>query len=290
MKNRLLSTICLFAFALLGGAAQAGNLWLTGHDADLHCSGGSQCNHYGVALDFARQAAPNRTLPLLFLTSPGGDLVAAAGMAAARARNTVEGAGNAFPFVVVDPTDPAFATTVLSVANFSAIVIASDETCGGCDNNAADIAAINARTAELQAFFNAGGGLVYFAGADRRDTYYLSVPIPAGAVAVSPPFTLTAEGLALGLDPTTDTNCCATHNSFNLPAPGGALRVAETDSAGFAETLFARDASITGGGITGPGGAAFDPRDIPTLSEWGLILLALLVAGFGALTVRRRYS
>ena len=287
MKNKLLKTICLLAFGLLAGTAQAGNLWLTGHDADLHCSGGSQCNHFGIALDFGRQAAPTRTLPILFLTSPGGDLVAAAGQAVARARNTVEGAGNPFPFVVVDPTDPAFATTVLSVANFSAIAIASDETCGGCDNNAADIAAINARTAEIQAFFNAGGGLIYFAGADRRDTYYLSVPIPPGAVAVSPPFSLTPEGTALGLLDPADTDCCATHNSFTLPPPTSALRVAETDSAGFAETLFARDATISGGGFGGPG---FGPRDIPTLSEWGMIILALLVAGFGVLTVRRRFG
>ncbi|MGI8895979.1 MAG: IPTL-CTERM sorting domain-containing protein, partial [Casimicrobiaceae bacterium] len=140
---------------------------------------------------------------------------------------------------------------------------------------------------EIQAFFNAGGGLVYFAGASNRDTYYLSVPIPAGAVAVSPPFTLTPEGVALGLLLAEDANCCATHNSFTLPPAGGALRVAETDSAGFAETLFARDATITGGGFGGPGAG---PRDIPTLSEWGMIILALLVAAFGVLTVRRRFS
>ncbi len=288
MKNRLLNTICLFAFGLIVGAAQAGNLWLTGHDADLHCSGGSQCNHFGIALDFGRQAAPVRTLPILVLDS-GAQVATAAATAAARARNTVEGAGNPFPLVVVDPSTPAFTALVLTTANYSAIVIASDDTCGGCDNNAADIAAINARTAEIQAFFNAGGGLVYFAGADRRDTYYASVPIAAGAVAVSPPFTLTPEGLALGLLLAQDANCCATLNSFALPAPGGALRVAETDSAGFAETLFARDATITGGGIGGPG-TTFGPRDIPTLSEWGMIILALLVAGFGVLTVRRRFS
>jgi len=288
MTNRLLKTICLFAFGFLAGAAQAGNLWLTGHDADFHCTGGQQCNHVGVALDFGRQAAPVRTLPILVLDS-GSQVATAAAMAAARARNTVEGAGNPFPLVVVDPSTPAFTALVLTTANYSAIAIASDDTCGGCDNNAADIAAINARTSEIQAFFNAGGGLVYFAGANRRDTYYLSVPIPPGAVAVSPPFTLTPEGLALGLDPATDTNCCATHNSFTLPAPGGALRVAETDGAGFAETLFAVDASIIGGGIGGPG-STFGPRDIPTLSEWGMIILALLVAGFGVLTVRRRFS
>lgn len=145
----------------------AGNIWLTGHDADFHCAGGQQCNHFGIALDFARQGAANKALPLLFLDS-GGELASAAGQALATAKNSVEGAGNAFNFVVLDPTSGGFAS--LSFADFSAIVVASDSTCGGCDNDAADIAAINARTADIASYFNAGGGLVYFAGAGNFDT------------------------------------------------------------------------------------------------------------------------
>ncbi len=47
-------------------------------------------------------------------------------------------------------------------------------------------------------------------------------------------------------------NCCRTHNSFELPAPGGALRIAETDGLGRAETLYA-EGRISGGGFTPPG-------------------------------------
>ena len=103
---------------------------------------------------------------------------------------------------------------------------------------------------------------------------------------MAPPFTLTAAGTAIGLLAPADTNCCATHNAFNLPPPGSALVVAETDSTGLAETLFASGASIgPGGGIGGPGGTA--ARTIPTLSEWGLIVLMTLLAIAGLITTRR---
>lgn len=268
-------------------SAQAGNLWLTGHDADFHCdgSGGSQCNYFGIAANFVRQSAPTKTLPILVLDS-GSEVANSLNATEAKARNTVEGAGAAFPFTVVDPTSPAFATTPINVANFSAIIIASDSSCGGCDNDAADIAAINARTSEIQAFFTAGGGLLYLAGASNRATYYASVPIPTTGVAVSAPFTVQPPGAALGLT-TSDVNCCATHNSFSLPPAGSALVVAETDSAGFAETLIATGASICTGGICGAGGeVALLP--VPTMSEWSMIVMALLIASFGWMSLRRR--
>jgi hypothetical protein len=275
--------VCV-ALAFAAVPAQAGNLWLTGHDADFHCSGGAQCNHMGIAANFARQGAPNKALPILVLDS-GSEVTTALGQAAARAKNAVEGAGAAFPTTVVDPSSPAFATTPISTANWSAIIIASDTLCGGCDNDAADVAAINARTAELQAFFTAGGGLVYLAGSGRPG-YYDSVPIPATAVAVAPPFTLTPVGVGLGLLDPEDTDCCATHNSFNIPPVGGPLQVAEFDSAGFAETLVATGASICSGVLCG--GPTGGPVDVPTLSEWSMITLAALLALAGVYAVRRR--
>ena len=252
----------------------AGNIWLTGHDADLHCSFGQQCNHFGTAIDFARQGATNKALPLLFLDS-GTELSTASANALSKAKNSVEGAGNAFNFVVVDPTSAGFASLAFSA--FSAIVVASDSTCGGCDNNAADIAAINARTADIASFFNAGGGLVYFAGAANFASYYDSVPVGATAVPVTSPFTLTAAGITVGLSVAlNDANCCATHNSFALPGAGSALKVAETDAAGVAETLFATGAVITDGGIvTDSGGGT-----VPEPASLGLLGLGALAFGF----------
>jgi hypothetical protein len=262
--------------------ANAGNLWLTGHDADFHCRFGDQCNHFGIALDFVRLGAPDPTKPLLFLSAQDHDLVAAEGQANTRARNTVEGAGSPFPFVLLDPLDAAFATTTLSTDDFSAIIFASDDTCGGCDLNEFGSTphsdAINLRTADIEAFFNDGGGLAYFAGAENRDIYYASVPIPAAAAAVSPPFTLTAAGVAIGLDALgagTDTNCCATHNSFGLPGAGSPLTIAEFDESGLAETLFARGATIDDGEIKG-GSSVPEPASI------ALLALGLMGLGFSA--------
>jgi hypothetical protein len=272
------------AFTLLGFTsfnAEAGNLWLTGHDMDFHCSGGSGCNTFGIALDFVRQSAPTKTLPILVLDE-GGQVAASAAQAGSMARNTVEGAGNPFPLTVVDPTTAAFGTTVINTANFSAVVIASDSTCGGCDNSVASITAINARTAELQAFFTAGGGILYNSGASNRATYYASVPIPATGAAVSPPFVVTPAGAALGML-LADANCCATHNSFSLPGPGSPLVVAETDSAGLAETLFVSAGSICGGVLCGTA-----VLEIPTMTEWGLMLMAGLLAVSAFLFLRRR--
>lgn len=281
---RFLGVVVLPLLFLASLDVQAGNLWLTGHDMDFHCSGGSGCTTYGIAVDFVRQDAPDKTLPILVLDE-GSQVVAGMARPAATASNTVEGAGVAFPTVVVNPTSAAFATTVISVSNYSAIVIASDSTCGGCDNSAASITAINARTADLHTFFTAGGGILYNSGAARRDTYYASVPIAAPAVSVSGPFTVTAAGLALGMTDA-EANCCATHNSFTLPAAGSPLVVAETDGAGFAETMFVSGGTIIGGEF---GGSSAIP--VPTLSEWALLLLVTLMLLVGVAFVRRlRYG
>ncbi len=281
----LLAAVALWVRAPL--SANAGNLWLTGHDADVLCAGsGSQCAYFGIAANFVRQGAPTKTLPILVLDS-GAQVASSLNGAVSKSKNTIEGAGNSFPFTVVDPSSPAFATTPLSTANWSAIIIASDSTCGGCDNTVADITAINARTAELQAFFTAGGGLLYLAGANNRATYYTSVPVPATGVAVAGPFTVTAIGTGLGLT-NADANCCATHNSFSLPGLGSPLQVAETDSTGNAETLIATGAGVCSGSLCGGGGGAAAVEEVPTLSEGMMVAMIALLAMAGWLQLRRR--
>ena len=95
-------------FLALGFSANAGNLLMTGHDMDLHCSGGTGCSNYGVALNFVRQGASTKTLPVLVLDE-GTQVQAGAAQALAKAKNAVEGAGNTFPMTVVNPTSAAFA-------------------------------------------------------------------------------------------------------------------------------------------------------------------------------------
>ena len=176
---------------------------------------------------------------------------------------------------VVDPRG-GFANLPLVAADgsplYSAIIVASDWTCGGCDNNdngyshgppypygtgtpgpyatgspgpygsggsTPDSDAINARTHDIARFFNAGGGILAFAGAENRGVFYSFLPIPVTAPPVTPPFRLNGLGLALGLWEGVDDNCCATHNSFQIPDAASPLKVVERDAAGLAETLAA---------------------------------------------------
>ena len=265
LRRILVATSVVAALALVPAQAQAGRLVATGHDADLHCSGyttpnpSSQCHYVKTVIAHVRGGAPNPNLPVLVLDRKGLQMQ--------KAINLAFGAG-AVPIKLVDPRSDEFKTLAINVASFSAIAVASDSTCGGCDLNeydsTPDTDAINARKADIEAFFNAGGGIFAAAGAnhgngiasDGADTYYSFLPLPVGGVAVTNPFKLTDVGKSLGLEDLTggigtndDINCCATHNSFALPAAGSALQVAETDSKGFAETLIAKG-TIKDGTIT----------------------------------------
>jgi hypothetical protein len=250
------AAMAVSALLALAAPAYAGRLVVTGHDADLHCAAGQpQCHFVKVATEYVRGGAPNPSKPVLVLDRGANKLVTAL--------DAAFGPG-AVPRTVVDPRS-GFAGVSLTTSNYSAILVASDTTCGGCDLNdfgaTPDSDAINARAADIAAFFNAGGGIYVNSGASHGDgdaatgpdTYYSFLPIPVGGVAVAPPFSLTAAGRSLGITDgsggtSNDINCCATHNSFTLPPADSALEVAETDSKGLAETMFA-EGTISGGKI-----------------------------------------
>ena len=64
-------------------------------------------------------------------------------------------------FVNVDPSNAANVTAALfDHSLYSAFVVASVTSCGGCDNSPAAIANIAAQSAAIASFFNAGGGIV----------------------------------------------------------------------------------------------------------------------------------
>ena len=218
--------------------ATGANFIATGHDMDFHCSGGDtdECAYLKILVDKVRNGS---TLPILALDQ-GTELPSAL---------TAISEG---PVTAVDPSNAAAFNAVAFTAGgapkFSAIITASDETCGGCDNTTAGEANINARANDFKDFFNAGGGILALTGADNRATYYNFVPLPnLTATAVSEPFTVTATGAALGIT-NTMANCCPTHSSFLIP--GSPFVVLETDSAGQAETIAAFGASIGSGGFT----------------------------------------
>jgi hypothetical protein len=123
-----------------------------------------------------------------------------------------------------------------------------------------------ARSADIKAFFDAGGGVYAGSGADdgdghSGDIYYSFIDLPGGAagsacepggttcVGTFGSLTLTPAGRAIGFTDSTsggedDINCgiggvfCATHNSFKPPRVGSSLLIAETGPSGFESTLF----------------------------------------------------
>jgi hypothetical protein len=224
-------------------AATGANFVATGHDMDYHCATGTpeECEYLKIVVDKVRAGS---SLPILALDqgSEVPDALAITGYT---------GAGEV---VTVNPADAtAFnATAFVDGAGhplYSAIITASDGTCGGCDNNLEGEANINARAADFKAYFNAGGGILALAGAQNFETYYGFVPLNVAATAVEPPFTVTSEGAALGVNEEM-ANCCATHNSFSVPP--SPLVVLETDSAEKAETIGAFGVAIGERGFTAP--------------------------------------
>jgi hypothetical protein len=244
----IVAITALLAFA---PSAFAGRLVATGHNADSHCSGydnSGQCHFIATAVNYVRG---NSNRPLLLIDcSPGSRIQTALNNA---------GLGGITGNTVICPsTNPAgFAGTALSTSNFSAMIVGSS----GDQTSVADSTALNARSQDVANFFNAGGGIFALAGDtngdDPGDPYYQFVPIGIGGKSVISPFRLTPAGQALGFHDSVngigtndDINCCPTHNSFQEPAPGSALQVAERDSAvpPAPETLFA-DGTISGGRI-----------------------------------------
>ena len=254
LKGVLLSSLLLVLIPAT--EASAGRLLVTGHDWDLHCSGGSQCHYTKVGVNFVRGDSNKK---VLVVDQPDYDVDAALDNAF----------GEDFPRKIVEPTNANWRNANLTPKKYSAILIASDTTCGGCDlnqNGLEDSRAINKRKGAIKRYFNKGGGIMVGAGASRGngndddDIYYNFLPIPVGGQAVSAPFCLTDLGIDLGFHDQQcpresqrngtqdDINCCATHNSFNKPKKSSALEIAEKDSEGLAETLVAVG-NIRGGNI-----------------------------------------
>jgi hypothetical protein len=253
------------ALTLPVAPASAGRLLATGHDADSHCSvydssSPEQCHFLQVAVNYVRGGAPNPNRSLLLLDCSPGRLSIA-----------VKNAGFSIDpgaVAVMCPTNPAFAAEPLTTSKYSAIVVGSslDQINIGTGTTTPDSNAITARKAAIEKFFNAGGGILALSAdsngdgspAGLPDTYYSFLPVPLGGKQVASPFRLTPEGQQLGfqdsvngIGTSNDINCCPTHNSFQEPPPGSALKVVERDSSAppAPETLIA-EGQISGGTIT----------------------------------------
>ena len=237
LRAALAAVFAALLLALCAAPANAGRLLATGHDVDLHCAPGppasDACSLMRAAITYVRDTAPDLTRPVLIVDRPPSQAKAALSLFQ-------------IPYVLVTPDAlPA----KIDTATYSAVVVASDSSCVGCDLNpqpgAPDSAALRAVAPALLRFFNDGGGLLALAGAANAGVYYDFLPLPVGGqAAATPPYTPNPFGASIGLT-AANTNCCIAHNSF---APASTLTIAETDAQGRAETVVAE--GIVGAGAT----------------------------------------
>jgi hypothetical protein len=255
----------------------AGNLALTGHDDDLHQSTAARAQ--GLAMiNFARNGSTLKVLSFdhgsqlqTFLTEIG------------------------IAFDNVDPDVGVPAATLFNHAIYSAIVIASDQSCGGCDNTTTSSSNLAAAKTNFASFVNAGGGIVAFAGADNTN-YYGFLPASAnnpGTVSCSSCFTQTAAGVTVGI-PAVNTDF--PHNFFAVPGTAGMdpnWKVAESysgaSSAGTLTnqpfTVFAQNVGVTGTGLdTGGGGT---PTPTVPIGWPALLAIAIGLGGMSLFQYRR---
>jgi hypothetical protein len=238
---------------LSGLPAQAGPVFLTGHDPDFHgqFSVGAR-DFLATALNYVMggQLDDNvhRFLWVESAVSPLGGHVTGAntlplmGLTAGVDYDVVNAAG--------------FAAANLS--NYSAIAVAS--TFGGMLTSA-ELNALIARSGDIAAFINAGGGLFASAecgaGFSNCDATTLAaphgalfgfLPVTVSSVSTAPPYLLTPFGATFGFSAAAmaSINECCTHNSFGLIA---GLNVVDADSAGHATTL-AGNVRVDSGGFT----------------------------------------
>ena len=282
-RDWALTTVLVGALGLCVSALSfAGSVFVTGHDPDYHAIEGNVTNPVGAqhivqrALEFTRNG---NTAPILFIQTDTSNLalplndhldsedgLISSGFTAASTP------GN--HYVRVNATE--FATINLSL--FSAIFVASDHG-GTLAGN--DLQAINARTADILSYINAGGGLVALAEDGFRQPAsvgpqpasfgflpFLVTAVPLGEEEQGN--TLTPFGASLGLL-TSDINENFSHAVFT--ATGG-MSIVDTDSAGEILSLAFR-------GLFGLAGVAVIPE--PST----LILFAFGLAGLAAVGRRR---
>lgn len=232
-SSRRLGVVSLALVALLfvgGASAEAGSIFLTGHDPDFHAviggntTGARNINNVAIAYIMDPLANPYAHLPFLFVESniavPGGHTVGEAGIVAS-------GYTAGTDFIAADASVLNAALDGLGTL-YGGIVIASDF--GGILTQA-ELDILNARKADIIAFLNAGGGLYAMAqsnggaGLTPSGGHYGFLPFVVSSTAFDAAEvgnTVTAFGALLGLA-NSDVNGNFSHNFFS--ATGGLIAV-----------------------------------------------------------------
>ena len=255
LQKLLLSLAIVVTSILWSASSWAGSIFLTGHDPDFHASLGGNllgAQHINqIAINFVTDPSFNPFTAgginkFLFVestgTPPSGHTIGANGLVASG-------------FTVGTSFDIVNASTLNVALNnlgttYNAIVVASDF--GGILTQS-ELNILNARSADIIAFLNAGGGL--YAMAESNSGAHLT---PAGGQFGFLPFvvsstafdqteigiTVTPFGAGLGLT-NSDVNGNASHNIFSGTF---GLNVVDIDQFGNTLTLAGRGV-VNGGGV-----------------------------------------
>ena len=271
--KRLIPIAAACALLASAGAANAGKIYLTGHDPDFHAQGQVDGQvQLNVALNYVTGGSYNDgSTKFLWvesdLAATSGHRVGFDGLAAIGV-----GAGN------VDRVN-ALGFSTVDLSGYSAIVVASSF--GGMLTSD-EINAMIARSADIASFINSGHGLAAFAECFQTTacnglnvppastTPFGFLPITVTSVDTVAPYHVTALGTSLGLTDEIVSDCC-THNSFSET---GGLGVVDRDQNGVATTL-AGDVHVDDHGFHG----------LPEPSTWAMMLLGF--GGLGAMLRRR---
>jgi hypothetical protein len=290
MKSSTLRRLVLMAAATLGlaagGVAQAGSVFLTGHDVDLH---DGQAGYDVVILDYLRGAGTASEIAAASYRVGVLRSIDATNPASGFVGGVLEGAPLwAGGVTNADPTQFADAAAFTAfLGTIDVLVVASYVGCGGCDLSAGDSTVLNGFAAELATAFNAGLDIFGNSG-DGLATYYDF--LPPGAVATgtsiggSSGFVCTAAGVAIGIDcdagGVSNINGYPTHNRFSGFAAAFTVFETRPGTGGTTEdiSIGIRDARIIDGGIVDGG----------TVPEPGVLALLGIGALGLALTRRRR--
>ena len=274
-------SLCGAVFMAVCGTGHAGSIFLTGHDPDFHASlGGNLTGARDLniaAINFVMDSGFNpfvSTAPkFLFVESsispPSGHTNGVNGIIASGYVS-----GTNFDFADASTLNAAL-NNLGAASGYSAIVVASDF--GGVLTQA-ELNILNARSADIISFLNAGGGL--YAMAESAAPYGLTstgefgfLPFIVSSAALNQTEvgnTLTSFGTSLGLL-TSDINGNASHNIFTST---GGMNVVDYDAAGDILSLAVR-AQVTPVGV------------VPEPESALLLLSGLAALAFGRRRPRR---